>query len=301
MAKAQAQTYELLDTTTLAHIHNMQLLARTVVEGFIMGLHKSPFRGFSVEFAEYRQHVPGDDIKFIDWKVYAKTDKYYMRQFEEETNLVCNIVLDASASMKYGSLPLNKFQYAARLAACLAYFMIRQRDASGLVIFDTDVRTVLPPRLRQSHLQHLLSTLQSCEAGGETELAGPLHQVAETMKSRGLVILISDMLGDIPSTHSALQHLKFEGHDVIIFQVLDPDEINFPFDQITEFTDIETGQKNTTSARAARALYIKEFNNHQTAVKDACDTLKIDHVLLNTGMPLDIALSEYLYKRGRVG
>jgi len=301
MAGAPLAKPELLDAATLARISNMQLLAKTVVEGFILGLHKSPYRGFSVEFAEYRSYVPGDDIKHIDWKVFAKTDKYYLKLFEEETNLACHLVLDASGSMAYGSQPLTKFQYAARMAACLSYFMMRQRDATGLVLFDTQIRTFLPAHLRQSHLQRILSTLEACEPGSETDLAQPLHEVAEALKRRGLVVLISDLLGDTQPLLSALQHLKFAGHDVILFQTLDPDELEFPFDKLVEFTDLETGEKVKTSGRSAREHYLAELDAHQAAIRNGAADLRIDHVVFDTRMSLDYALSEYLYRRGRSG
>lgn len=301
MAESPTARTELLDTSTLARLSNMQLLARTVVEGFILGLHKSPFRGFSVEFAEYRQYVPGDDIKHIDWKAYARTDKYYLKLFEEETNLAGYIVLDASGSMAYKSGKLSKLEYASRMAACLGYFMMRQRDAAGLVTFDTDIRTILPAALRQSHLQRMLNTLGETKAGNETDLAHPLHQVAEAIKKRGLVLLISDLMSDIDPLMSALQHLKFAGHDVIVMQVLDPHEVDFPFDQVVEFTDSETGEKFKTAGRSARDLYLKEFEAHQRAIRDGCAALKIDHAVFDTRMPLDFALAEYLYRRGRYG
>lgn len=299
MSKTPTAAVELLDTATLARISSMQLLARTVVEGFILGLHRSPFRGFSVEFAEYRAYAPGDDIRHIDWKAYAKTDRYFVKQFEEETNLACHVVLDASASMAYGSQPLTKFGYAARLAACLSYFMMRQRDAAGLVIFDTAVRELLPAAMRPSHLQRLLSTLEACRPGGETDLAGPLHQTALSVRNRGLIVLISDLLGDIQPLLGALQHLKFAGHDVIVFQVLDRDELEFPFSDLAEFTDLESGRKIRTSSRSARQQYLRELTAHQAAIRDGCADLKIDLATLDTRMPLDIALAEYLYRRSR--
>jgi uncharacterized protein (DUF58 family) len=301
MPTAAITTPEMLDTATLARLSSMELLARTVVEGFILGLHKSPYRGFSVEFAEYRNYVPGDDVKHIDWKVYAKTDRHYIKLFEEETNLACHVVLDASASMGYGSGPLTKLGYASRLAACLCYFMMGQRDAAGLAVFDTQVRSFSPARLRPSHLMHLISTLEATKPGGETALAVPLHHVAETIKRRGLVVLISDLLGDLEPLGQALQHLKFVGHDAIVFQVLDPYEIEFPFETLTEFTDLETGHRLRTSGKAARDLYLREFHAHQTAVQDMLADLKIDHALFDTRTPLDVALAQYLYRRGRAG
>jgi len=300
-AKNATGQIELLDTATLARLSSMQLLAKAVVEGFILGLHKSPFRGFSVEFAEYRAYAPGDDIKHIDWKVYAKTDRYYVKLFEEETNLACHVVLDASGSMGYGSQPLTKLQYAARMAACLLYFMMGQRDAAGLAIFDTALREFLPARLRQSHLQRILDTLEKCAPGNETDLAQPLHDVAEAIKKRGLVVVISDLLGDIAALQYALQHLKFAGHDIIVFQVLDPHELEFPFEQLIEFTDLETGEKVKTSGRCIREHYKQEFDAHQAAVRDALADLQIDYALFDTRMPLDVALAEYLYKRAKAG
>jgi uncharacterized protein (DUF58 family) len=291
----------LLDPATLARLSSLQLLAKTVVEGFILGLHRSPFRGFSVEFAEYRAYTPGDDLRHIDWKVFAKTDRHYLKLFEEETNLACHLVLDASGSMGYGSRALTKLQYGASLAACLAYFMNGQRDAAGLAIVDTELRSFLPARLRQSHLQQLLGTLEQCQPGGETDLAGPLHQVAESLKRRGLVILISDLICDLATLGPALQHLAFVGHDVIVFQVLDPHEREFPFTRLTEFTDLETGERLRATGETARAIYLRNFAAHQTRLTDLLAELKIDHALLDTGMPLDNALAEYLYRRGRAG
>ena len=301
MAKTPSAKPELLDTATLARLNSLQLLAKTVVEGFILGLHKSPFQGVSVEFAEYRSYVAGDDIKHIDWKVYARSDRHFIKLFEEETNLACHVVLDASGSMAYGSQPLTKLGYATRMAACLCYFMMGQRDAAGLAVFDTEVRAFLPARLRQSQLQHILSTLEETKPGEETDLAGPLHSVAETIKKRGMVVVISDLLSDIEPLVEALQHLKFSGHDVLVFQVLDPDEIEFPFSKLTEFTDLETGERLKTSGRSVRDEYIKEFNAHQKAIQDALADLKIDFARFDTRMPLDFALSEYLYRRGRSG
>jgi uncharacterized protein (DUF58 family) len=236
---------DVLDYGVLARIDSMQLLAKVVVEGFVLGLHRSPFRGFSVEFAEYRQYSPGDEVKHVDWKVYGKTDRYYIKQFEEETNLACYLIVDASASMGYKLAPegLTKLQYACRMAACLSYFMLRQRDAAGLMIFDSKIRTALPPRLRQTHLKHILSALEQAEPGGETNISKPLHELAEGLKRAGLIILISDLLDDPESVISALQHFRFQGHEVIVFQVLDSGELNFPFTTMTEFTDLESGQK----------------------------------------------------------
>ena len=292
-----------LDFNILSRIRNMQLLARTVVEGYLLGLHRSPYRGFSVEFAEYRQYVPGDEIKHVDWNVYAKTDRYYIKQFEEETNVVCHIVLDASASMGYGSSDksFTKLEYASRLAACLAYLMMGQRDAAGLTIFDSKIRTMLPPRLRHSHLQHMLTELEQTVPGGETRIADCLHHIAEGLKRRGLVILISDLLDDPESTLSALQHFRFQGHDVIVLHVLDKSELEFDFSTLTEFTDLETGEALLISPESMRAHYRTQIDGFLAACAKGCANIKADYKLFDTTTPLDRALSEYLYRRSRMG
>jgi uncharacterized protein (DUF58 family) len=292
-----------LDFGVIARIDNMQMLARVLVEGFVLGLHRSPYRGFSVEFAEHRQYSPGDEIKHIDWKVFGKTDRYYVKQFEEETNLACYIVVDASASMAYGSDPKRptKLQYASYMAACLSYFIMRQRDAVGLLLFDNEVRTVLPPRMRQSHLKHILAALDHLKPGKETNLAKPLHHLADGLKRRGLIILISDLLDEPENIRSALQHFRFQGHDVIVFQVMDHAELTFPFDSMTEFTDMETGTKTTVSPEGIRSTYMSELKTFLTACEKACADVHADYKLFDTSDPLELVLSEYLYRRSRIG
>ncbi|MFB3891848.1 MAG: DUF58 domain-containing protein [Phycisphaerae bacterium] len=292
-----------LDFDVIARINNMQLLAKVVVDGFILGLHRSPYRGFSVEFAEYRQYSPGDEIKHIDWKVFGKTDRYYVKQFEEETNLACYILLDASGSMAYKSREngLSKLQYGSYMAACLSYFIMRQRDATGLMVFDDKVRSVLPPRMRQSHLKHILANLDGLEPGNETNIAKPLHDLADGLKRRGLIILISDLLDDPAAVQSALQHFRFQGHDLIVFHVMDQAELSFPFDTMTEFTDLETGLKTTVSPEGVRPLYMQELNAFLTAHQKGCADVQADYKLLDTAKPLELALSEYLFRRARMG
>ncbi len=292
-----------LDFDVLGRIDNMQMLAKVVVEGFLLGLHRSPYRGFSVEFAEYRQYVPGDEIKNIDWKVYGKTDRYYIKQYEEETNLACYIVLDASGSMGYRGREegLTKLQYGCYLTACLTYFMMRQRDATGLAIFDNDLRTLLPPRLRQTHMKHVLAALDDCRPGGETDLSAPLHHLAEGLNRRGLIILISDLLGDTDAVLSALQHFRFEGHDVIVFHVMDQAELTFPFDTMTEFTDLETREHALISPEGIRQEYLGELRQFLDAYEKGCADLKADYRLFDTTRPLELALSEYLFRRSRMG
>ncbi len=292
-----------LSVEALARIDDLQLLAKTVVEGFTLGLHRSPFHGSSVEFSEHRPYSPGDEIKHIDWRVYAKIDRYYIKQYEAETNLVCNILLDASASMGYKSDPgaLSKLEYASCLAACLAYFMIVQRDAAGLAIFDDKVRLVLPPRLSQSHIRHILSELDALEPGGETDVAGPMHTLADGQKRRGLMVLISDLLGDVEAIKSALQRFRFEGHDIIVFHVMDDAELTFPFSAMTQFEDLETRATTLVSPESTRTTYLRELRKFLTAVEKGCADVKADYKLFNTKTPLEVALSEYLYRRSQLG
>jgi uncharacterized protein (DUF58 family) len=292
-------TFHYLDFDTLARIDNMHLLARTVVEGFVMGLHRSPFRGFSVEFAEYRQYAPGDDIRHIDWKVFGKSDRFYVKQYEEETNLACHVLLDCSASMGYGSGLITKLQYGSFLAASLAYFMMQQRDATGLVLFDEKVRTILPPSGRQTHLHRMLAALEDQQPGKGTDISVPLHDMAEAIKRRGLLVLISDLYDEPKRVLDALQHLRFQGSDLIVFQIADEAELKFPFDRVTEFVDPETGEELTLTGDAVRKAYLEEMNRFFGEYRKGCADLKIDYHLFDTSTPLELALSEYLYRRSR--
>ena len=292
-----------LNLEALSRINNLQLLAKTVVEGFIQGLHRSPFHGSSVEFSEHRQYSPGDEIKHIDWKVFAKADRYYVKRYEAETNLVCNILLDASGSMSYKSNPeaLSKLEYASYLAACLAYFMIGQRDATGLAIFDSKVRTVLPPRLSQTHMQHILAELEGIKPGAETNIAGPMNALADSQKRRGLMVVISDLLDDVEALKSALQRFRFQGHDIIVFQVMDNAELTFPFSSMTQFKDLETGGSTLVSPESMRGTYMKELQKFLTAIEKGCADVKADYKLFDTKTPLELALSEYLFRRSQLG
>ena len=299
VAEQQETGFRYLDFDTIGRISNMQLLAKTVVEGFILGLHRSPFRGFSVEFAEYRQYVPGDEIRHVDWKVYGKTDRYYIKQFEEETNVNVHIVLDKSASMGYGSGKLTKLQYGCYLSACLAYFMMLQRDATGLVLFDTEIRSMLSPRSRQTHLHLMLSELENLKAAGLTASGKPLHDLAEGIKKRGLIVLISDLMDEPADVLSGLQHFKFLGNDVIVFHLQDKNELEFPFEQLTEFIDPETGERILTAPQSVRQHYLKELEEFFGLFRQGCADLKVDYKLIDTSTPLELALSEYLFSRSR--
>lgn len=277
----------------------MELRARAVVEGFISGLHRSPYRGFSVEFAEYRPYMPGDDIRHIDWKAYARTDRYYVKEFEEETNLNCFLLLDRSASMGYRSNSLSKLEYGSYLAASLAYFITGQRDGVGFVSFDQRVVDFLPARSKPAHVYAILSLLDQMTVGKETDLGKPLHELAETIPRRGMVILISDLLDDPERTIEGLRHFRFKGHDVIVFHLLDPDELTFPFTDTARFEDAETDEQMVVVPTLMRDLYLQRLNAFLEACRTGCGEVRADYCLLNTADPLDFALFSYLAKRSR--
>jgi uncharacterized protein (DUF58 family) len=288
-----------LDPAVVARLGTLVLKARTIVEGFLSGLHRSPFKGFSVEFAEYRQYMPGDDLSTIDWKVYARSDRYYVKKYQEETNLDCHIILDVSGSMAYGSRGLTKHEYAACLAASLAYLMNRQRDKVGLTAFDERIVTRLPASARPGTLRALLLALDRLKLGAETNIAEPLHQLADTMPKRGMVVLISDLLDEPGQVIGGLKHLQFRGTDVIVFQVLDVDEIEFPFDRATRFEDLETSEEVTAVPALVREHYLKEIGGLIDRYRRELGASGIDYHLLSTAQPLEMALLSYLSTRSR--
>ncbi len=288
-----------LDPAVLARLGTLELKARTVVEGFLAGLHRSPFKGFSVEFAEYRQYLPGDDLSTIDWKVYARTDRYYVKKFEEETNVECRLLVDVSRSMAYGSRVPGKLEYASYLAASLAYLMQRQRDAVGIAAFDHRIVTMLPPSVRPGHLRAVLSTIERLQPGEETGFRKPFNQLAESLSKRGLVIVISDLLDDPAQVVEGLKHVRFRGTDVIVFHVLDPVELQFPFEQPARFEDPETAEEMTASPELVRRYYLDELRHMLTHYERELRVSGIDYCLLDTSQPLDHALMAYLHTRGR--
>jgi uncharacterized protein (DUF58 family) len=288
-----------LDPGVLARIGSLELRARTIVEGFLSGLHRSPLKGFSVEFAEYRQYLPGDDLSTMDWKVFARTDRHYVKKFEEETNLRGHLVLDVSASMTYGSGAMTKLEYGSCLAASLAYLMSRQRDASGLVTFDDRIRHVTPPSIRPGHLRALLVTLDRLQAGQQTDAGRPLHQLADAIGKRGLVVLISDLFDDPARVIDGLKHFRFRGSDVLVFHVLDHAERTFPFEAPVRFRDLESGEEVAVSPRAARERYLAEMETLISTYKRELGLAGIDYTLVDTSEPLDVALLSYLAVRGR--
>ncbi len=288
-----------LDPAILARLGTLELKARTVVEGFLSGLHRSPFKGFSVEFAEYRQYMHGDDLSSIDWKVYARTDRYYVKKFEEETNLNCYLLLDVSASMGYGSKGVTKLEYASMLAGSLAYLMQRQRDAVGLATFDDAIVSMLPPSARPSHLRSLLVTLDRMAPGKQTNVARPLHQLADGIAKRGLVILISDLIDEPERVIEGLRHFRFRGTDVVVFHVMDPAELTFPFTRASRFRDLEGGDELMAVPSVVREQYLGELNATIDRYKRELGGADIDYRLLDTSEPLEFALMSYLSTRGK--
>jgi uncharacterized protein (DUF58 family) len=290
---------QFLDPAVVARLGTLELKARTVVEGFISGLHRSPFKGFSVEFAEYRQYIRGDDLSTIDWKVYARSDRHFVKKFEEETNLQCQLLLDVSGSMSYGSRGVSKFEYAACLAASLGYLMNRQRDAVGMTAFSDRIVDALPVSTRPGHLRNLLVALDRLEAGSRTNVAKPLHQIADAMTRRGMVILISDLLDDPEAVVRGLKHFQYRGSDVLVFHVLDPAEIEFPFDRATRFEDPETGEEVMAVPAVVREHYLKQIGGLIDRYRRELGSAGIDYQVLNTSEPLEMALLAYLSTRSR--
>ena len=290
---------QFLDPAVVARLGTLELRARTVVEGFISGLHRSPFKGFSVEFAEYRQYIHGDDLSTIDWKVYARSDRYYVKKFEEETNLDCQLLIDVSGSMAYGSQGITKFEYAACLAASLGYLMNRQRDGVGLTAFDDRIVAALPASNRPGHLRNLLITLDRLVLGSRTNVSKPLRRLAESMNRRGMVVLISDLLDDPEAIIRGLKHFQYRGSDVLVFQILDPDEIEFPFDRATRFEDLETSEEVMAVPGLVRSHYLKQMSGLIERYRRELGAAGIDYQLLSTKQPLEIALLAYLSTRSR--
>ena len=304
--KDRADYMSLLDPDALARIHRLELIARGVVEGFVSGRHKSPYKGFSVEFAEHRQYAPGDDIRSLDWRVYGKSDRYYIKQYVEETNLRATILVDASGSMRYtgdqasrrdGKL-LSKFDYGRLIAASLAHLMIHQQDAVGLVTFDTEVRRYIPPRSRVSHLRSILEELHGTVPRGETALAPILHDIAERAHRRGLIVIISDLFDDPAEIIKALHHFRYRKHEVLVLHVMAQEELTFPFDRWSRFRDLEISHRHVQlDPRAIRAQYLEEVRRFIRLIETGCGQMSVDYVPMSTQRDFDIALAHYLAHR----
>ncbi len=295
-----AKLAEFLTPEDLKKISNLQVLARLVVEGFCSGLHRSPHKGFSVEFKQHRPYVHGDEIRHLDWRVFGRSDRFYIREYEEETNLRATMLLDASGSMAYGPEGRSKLVYATRLAACLSYLMLQQQDSVGLVTFDTQVRRYIPPRAQTSHLQILVDELQGIEPGGETELADVFHDLVPRLHRRGLIVILSDCFGDVSGILSALAHLRHARHEILVFQIWDRDELDFPFRSWTRFDCLEVdGKKHLIDPNHLRAAYLDNLERFRAELKQGCHRHRVDLVPLVTDQPYAEALAHYLTLRMR--
>jgi uncharacterized protein (DUF58 family) len=290
-----------LDPATLAKLDGLALKARLIVEGFVTGLHRSPYQGFSVEFAEHREYVPGDDLRYVDWKVFGKSDRYYLKRFEEDTNFSCFLLIDTSESMRYKSSEsaLSKLEYAKLVAAALAHLVIRQQDAIGLATFDSSVNHFIRPSSRPTHLKQLHQVLEELEPNGETAIGPILHELAERIHKRGLVIILSDLFDDPDSLYQGLKHFRHRRHDVSVMQVIDPQEQDFSFTDPTLFKGLENFPEQMADPRSLRQAYRREFDEFLRRVQGDCRRLNMDHNLLRTDQPLNVALTGFLTRRMR--
>ncbi len=288
-----------LDPEVLNSVSGLELKARLIVEGFVSGMHRSPFHGFSVEFAEHREYVPGDDVRFVDWKVFGKSDRYYIKQYEEETNLRAWLMVDLSESMEYGSGALNKIDYARHAAAALAYLITQQQDAVGLCLFGDEVRDVMPAASSSGHLRVLINRLEEIKTRGKTNISSAINVASEQIGRRGVVIILSDLLDSPERIMDAVQLLRHRSHEVILFHILDKDERTFPFERMTRFEGLESMPQVMADPAALRAQYIKELNAFTQRLRRGCLRNGADFVEIDTSTPLDVALSSYLASRGR--
>lgn len=289
----------LLDPRTLARLQGLELRARRIVEGYVAGLHRSPYQGFSNEFAEHREYAPGDDLRYVDWKVFGKTDKVYLKQFEEETNLICYLLLDTSESMQYQgpSAPMSKLQYAQCAAASLAYLVLHQRDSAGLVTFDQEIRQLVRPSSSATQLKQLVSLMEQTTAARKTRTGPIFHDLAERLARRGIVVIFSDLFDDVDAMLAGLKHFRHRRHDVIIFHILDPAEIDFPFQHVTMFKGLEALGEVITEPRSLRAAYQNELQAFLKRVRTGCRVQQIDYLAIRTDEPLDAVLTAFLSAR----
>jgi uncharacterized protein (DUF58 family) len=298
----------LLRSDALDRISRLELIARSMVSGFITGRHTSPYKGASVEFAEHRAYVPGDNIRDLDWRVFGKSDRYYIKQYIEETNLRATILVDASASMKYtGNVaakvdgrPVSKYEYARYLAASLTYLLINQQDAVGLVTYDTELRKYIPPRSSARHLRAVLQELEVTEPGGETSLSGVFHDIAERIHRRGLVIIISDLFDDEQEVIKALHHFRYRHHEVLLLHIMADEELTFPFSSFSDFRDLELEYPNAElDPLSIKSAYLEQIRNFVSTLEEACGQMEVDYVPMNTKTPFEVSLSSFLATRQR--
>lgn len=300
-ARKKEERIQFLNPEIVSRLGGLELIARLVVEGFITGLHRSPYHGFSVEFAEHRPYMLGDEVKFIDWKVWAKTDRFYVKEFEEETNLRAYLVLDSSASMGYTSFGLTKFRYAAMLASALSYLMLRQRDAVGLVLFDESVRLFIEPRATRKQLRVLLSAMGDTHPARKTLPLNPFRELAGRIKRRGLVIVLSDLLTDPQDVTRALMYFKHQKHEVVVFHILDPMELDLDMRREAIFKDMETGETVQAVPWEIRRHYVRSMNEMIESYRRELRSALIDYQPVTTKIPFVETLTHYLLKRARLG
>jgi uncharacterized protein (DUF58 family) len=286
-----------LEPDVVSRAQALGLKARAIVEGLRVGDHRSPYRGFSVEFVQHREYVPGDDPRHIDWKSYCRSDRYTIKQYEQETNFAGHVLVDASRSMLYGKGDSNKLEYAKLLTACLSYVIIHQRDSIGLGIFDAGWRTRLPVSGQPGHMQKILETLEDVQPRDKTAIGPLLHDLAGQVRRRGLVFLISDCFDDVPTLLEGLQHLRFDGHEVTVFHVMHPDEMDFPFHGMVKFDGLELGEKLLTRPQLIRPTYLRALKRYLDQLRKGCERNRVDYVPINTGRPLGEMLANYLARR----
>lgn len=290
-----------LNPHTLAQLEGLELKARLIVEGYVSGLHASPYHGFSIEFAEHREYVPGDDLRYVDWKVFGKSDRFYLKQYEEETNFACHVLLDTSDSMRYRSpeAAMSKLDYAKCLAAALSYLVLRQQDAIGITTFDTEVRQFVRASSQPSHLKQICHTLEHSPAAGETAMGPLFHDLAERIRKRGVVIVLSDFFDDVETLLLGLKHFRHRRHDVLCLQIIDPAEQEFPFQDPTLFKGLEHEPETMTDPRALRSMYRVEFEQFLQDLQRGCRDLQMDYALVRTDQPFDLSLKSCLSGRAR--
>lgn len=288
-----------LDPEILARLEGLQLRARMIVEGYVSGVHRSPYHGFSIEFAEHREYAPGDDLRYVDWKVFGRTDKVYLKQFEEETNQVCYLLMDTSESMRYQSdaVAMPKLEYARCVAAALSYLILQQQDSVGLVTFDREVRALVRESSNPSHLKQLLHVMEQSRPERKTATGPIFHGLAERFKKRGIVVIFSDLFDNVDSMMAGLKHFRHRRHEVILFHVLDPAELEFPFRQLVLFRGLEQLPNVVADPRGLRKAYLQQFGRFLRRVKKGCRMHQIDYVLMRTDQSFDVALSSYLASR----
>lgn len=286
-----------LDPRTLQRLGHLELVARQVVEGMRVGHHKSPLHGFSTEFAQHRQYVPGDELKHVDWRVYGRTSRYYVKLYEAETNFTANLLLDASRSMHYSSGGVSKLEYAKFMAASLAHLIVEQRDSVGLAVFDSALRSYIPPKSTMGIVRNIAAELEKVQGVPRTDIAAMLHEFARRIDRKGFVMLFSDLLDNVDDFLKGLDHLRFRGHNVTVFQILDPYELTFPFDGTYKFRGLENDGEVVTQPKRMRQAYMTELEKFLKRIRTACERSNVDYVLVDTSRPVELTLSSYLIAR----